>query len=930
MADVAGPSYALGSVTNIQTDNQGSPPSKFSEPLLVEVSELTVELEAWEDDLLTLSGDEAGDIGEIREVVAPVAAPMVPLELPAVSAEFSGSLNQDGLETPSSPMLFSPFLPEGGLSAEGEGFLDGLAPLSAFHENEELPLAVPSDDLDELDAILFPSLPGSMASIASIASSSNLSSPAALLSPPQQCYPFHHREHPRHKHKHKYKRAHALKQKHSQQFRDAPVFRRDISAARRALDRLLADGGIAGKRARSARGSTRGGCDCGHDGTKNERCAGGMPLEGRPVCDVGEDDRWRSEGRLFHVKREGGVAETLKFDRLELVESTLGPVVDRMGEPRNVANGATVANVADAPNAANVADVTSPAANAAANGANDTPVATNGIDGRSNGGAAIGVDDHLASRHAVSQSNIKTAECHCRVEGGAACAGRSEDSKRVNNKRPWSSPLVAYLLSPPSPRPAKRRSLPVSPAPSPISQGNSPSGYLSPGMETRVFRLPAAATSSAPAATPAPSAAAASAASADAPASPAAAAAGAFPSRRCSHCSTTTTPQWRTGPLGAKTLCNACGVRFKSGRLCPEYRPANSPGFSPNLHSNLHLKIVQMRERRGDEGGEGDCSAEDGVGAGELAMREVRGLRKIKKVKECVEGGAVEGVQGRSGNMGVAVVQEKAQERDHESFQERVQDKESMRHLVARDPSAAFVPPSLASSASATLRCPQCAAPISVPQPTTRATGADGAAVGTPGHGGASARTWGGGAGGGGGISGSGWRMAPFMRDSLATLGTAMGGTIASVYAFNAVMPRLGKRIPGSRGLQYLFGVPPVAVAAAAGAGVGAGTLPALIQLCMSSYYVTTMPLLPSCIHSFSHKQLPFEAPQKSFPVPQHHATATLMHPFMLHKPLPFYLFSLYLPHILSPSSLNDRAPRLTLPTVTSGRCPFVSAIPIL
>ncbi|CAI5980900.1 unnamed protein product [Closterium sp. NIES-64] len=163
-----------------------------------------------------------------------------------------------------------------------------------------------------------------------------------------------------------------------------------------------------------------------------------------------------------------------------------------------------------------------------------------------------------------------------------------------------------------------------------------------------------------------------------------------------------------------------------------------------------------------------------------------------------------------------------------------------MRHLVARDPSAAFVPPSLASSASATLRCPQCAAPISVPQSTARATGADGAAVGAPGHGGASARTWGGGAGGGGGISGGGWRMAPFMRDSLATLGTAMGGTIASVYAFNAVMPRLGKRIPGSRGLQYLLGVPPVAVAAAAGAGVGAGTLPALIQLCMSAYYVTS------------------------------------------------------------------------------------------
>ncbi|CAI5477150.1 unnamed protein product [Closterium sp. Yama58-4] len=653
MADVAGPSYALGSVTNHQTDNQRSPPSKFPEPPLVEVSELTVELEAWEDDLLNLCDDEAGDIGGIREVVAPTAAPMGALELPAISAEFSGSLNQGSLETPSSPMLFSPFLPEDGLAAEGEGFLDGLTPLSSFHENEESPLAVPSDDLDELDAILFPSLPGSMASMASIASSSNLCSPAALP-PPQH------------------------------------------AAARRALDRLLADGGIVGKRARSARGSIWSCSSCGHGGTKNESGAKGIPLavhevrevgETGDVRDVGEGDCSRSGGRLLHVKREGGVAETLKFDRLELVESTLGPLVDRMGEPRNAVNGATAANDADVTTVANgAADC---AANGAANGANNTPAATSGVDGRSNGGAARGTDDHLASRHpvvgsaaVVSPSNEKTTTCHCRVEEGGACPGRSEDSKGSDcrcsgNKRPWSSPLVAYLLSPPSPRSAKRRSLPVIPAPSPISQGNSPSGFFSPRMETSVFRLPAAATSSAPAATPSPSAAA-TAASADAPASSPAAVAGAFPSRRCSHCSTTTTPQWRTGPLGAKTLCNACGVRFKSGRLCPEYRPANSPGFSPKLHSNLHRKIVQMRERRGgevDEGGEGDCRADDG--AGTTRKLEVQGLRKVKKVKECVEGGTVEGLVGISGNMGVAVVQEKVQERvqDQERVQERLQER---------------------------------------------------------------------------------------------------------------------------------------------------------------------------------------------------------------------------------------------------------------
>ncbi|KAK6253740.1 hypothetical protein QUC31_015460 [Theobroma cacao] len=68
--------------------------------------------------------------------------------------------------------------------------------------------------------------------------------------------------------------------------------------------------------------------------------------------------------------------------------------------------------------------------------------------------------------------------------------------------------------------------------------------------------------------------------------------------RRCSHCQVQKTPQWRTGPLGAKTLCNACGVRYKSGRLFPEYRPACSPTFSGDIHSNSHRKVLEMRKRK--------------------------------------------------------------------------------------------------------------------------------------------------------------------------------------------------------------------------------------------------------------------------------------------------------------------------------------------
>lgn len=67
--------------------------------------------------------------------------------------------------------------------------------------------------------------------------------------------------------------------------------------------------------------------------------------------------------------------------------------------------------------------------------------------------------------------------------------------------------------------------------------------------------------------------------------------------RKCMHCEVTKTPQWREGPMGPKTLCNACGVRYRSGRLFPEYRPAQSPTFVPSLHSNSHKKVIEMRKK---------------------------------------------------------------------------------------------------------------------------------------------------------------------------------------------------------------------------------------------------------------------------------------------------------------------------------------------
>ncbi|XP_037440139.1 uncharacterized protein LOC119308115 isoform X1 [Triticum dicoccoides] len=68
--------------------------------------------------------------------------------------------------------------------------------------------------------------------------------------------------------------------------------------------------------------------------------------------------------------------------------------------------------------------------------------------------------------------------------------------------------------------------------------------------------------------------------------------------KRCQHCGSSETPQWREGPKGRATLCNACGVRYRQGRLLPEYRPMASPTFVPTKHANSHRKVLQLHRTR--------------------------------------------------------------------------------------------------------------------------------------------------------------------------------------------------------------------------------------------------------------------------------------------------------------------------------------------
>ncbi|KAF8715761.1 hypothetical protein HU200_026709 [Digitaria exilis] len=166
-------------------------------------------------------------------------------------------------------------------------------------------------------------------------------------------------------------------------------------------------------------------------------------------------------------------------------------------------------------------------------------------------------------------------------------------------------PVGAGVLPPEAPVPGKARSKrsriapcswasrllvlpspPVSP-PSPAAISPSESGTAAPAFPAKRPSKPSNKKKEAPT-TPAQNAAALA----------AAAGSSAGEGRRCLHCETDKTPQWRTGPLGPKTLCNACGVRYKSGRLVPEYRPAASPTFVVSKHSNSHRKVMELRRQK--------------------------------------------------------------------------------------------------------------------------------------------------------------------------------------------------------------------------------------------------------------------------------------------------------------------------------------------
>ncbi|KAJ0976319.1 hypothetical protein J5N97_018284 [Dioscorea zingiberensis] len=70
--------------------------------------------------------------------------------------------------------------------------------------------------------------------------------------------------------------------------------------------------------------------------------------------------------------------------------------------------------------------------------------------------------------------------------------------------------------------------------------------------------------------------------------------------KSCADCRTTRTPLWRGGPSGPKSLCNACGIRYRKKRRGAlglkdggdDWKRAKSDGVSRNKEHYVKLGML--------------------------------------------------------------------------------------------------------------------------------------------------------------------------------------------------------------------------------------------------------------------------------------------------------------------------------------------------
>uniref|UniRef100_A0A2N9F740 GATA-type domain-containing protein n=1 Tax=Fagus sylvatica TaxID=28930 RepID=A0A2N9F740_FAGSY len=69
--------------------------------------------------------------------------------------------------------------------------------------------------------------------------------------------------------------------------------------------------------------------------------------------------------------------------------------------------------------------------------------------------------------------------------------------------------------------------------------------------------------------------------------------------RVCADCNTTTTPLWRSGPRGPKSLCNACGIRQRKARraMAEAAAAANGIVVTTDMSSMKSYKVHNKEKK---------------------------------------------------------------------------------------------------------------------------------------------------------------------------------------------------------------------------------------------------------------------------------------------------------------------------------------------
>ncbi|KAL9248986.1 GATA transcription factor 16-like protein [Drosera capensis] len=88
--------------------------------------------------------------------------------------------------------------------------------------------------------------------------------------------------------------------------------------------------------------------------------------------------------------------------------------------------------------------------------------------------------------------------------------------------------------------------------------------------------------------------------------------------KSCTICKTTKTPMWRVGPLGPKSLCNACGIKYtkmtkttkKGADVSSSPTRCRSPKKLSRSKSPI-IKTVQQRKKKRDKPGSSSGSRDD-------------------------------------------------------------------------------------------------------------------------------------------------------------------------------------------------------------------------------------------------------------------------------------------------------------------------------